>query len=74
MIVNDRVVEEADWFEMIAMLDICELVTFPLIVSSTVAPISVVASTVVADGVGVVDKDGVGLTVDEGEGEDKGTQ
>ena len=50
---------EADWFVAIVTLDICELVMFPLIARSTVAPLSVVAGTVVADGVGEGDGAGV---------------
>ena len=57
--VKDNVVVLADWFVVIVTLDICELVTFPLIERSTVAPLSVVAGTTlllwsrtVGDGVG----------------------
>ena len=48
--VKDTVVVLADWFVAIVTLDIWELVMFPLNVRSTVAPLSVVAGTVVADG------------------------
>ena len=41
--VKDTVVELADWFVAIVTLDIWELVTFPLIARSTVAPLSVFA-------------------------------
>jgi hypothetical protein len=50
--VKDTVVVVANWFVVIVTLDICELVMFPLIARSTVAPLSVVAGTVVVDGVG----------------------
>ena len=53
---KDTVVVSADWFVAILTLDICELVMFPLISRSTVAPLLVVAGTVVV-GVGV----GVGV-------------
>ena len=55
--VKDTVVDVADWFVAIVTLDICALVTFPQIARSTVAPLSVVAGTVVAEGVA----DGVGV-------------
>ena len=57
--VKDTVVDVADWFVAIVTLDICELVMFPLIVRSTVAPLAVVAGTVVTDGVGEGDGTGV---------------
>ena len=65
--VNDTVVIAMDWFVEIVTLDICELVMFPLIDRLTVAPLSVVAVTVV-EGVGVGDGvgDGVGPTVGGG--------
>ena len=47
--VKDTVAVAADWFVAIATLDICKLVMFPLIARSTVAPLPVVAGTVVAD-------------------------
>ena len=50
--VNDNFVIEADWFNVSEMFDIWELVTFPLIIRSTVVPLSVITGTVVADGVG----------------------
>jgi len=62
--VKETFVDAADWFVAIVMLDICELVMFPLIVSSTVAPVSVVADTV--DGLGV--GSGVGEAVGVGDG------
>jgi hypothetical protein len=65
--VKDKVVDAADWFVVIVTLDICELVMFPFKVSSTVAPLSVVAGTVVEDGEGV--GDGAGEGVGDGEGE-----
>jgi hypothetical protein len=68
--VKDNVVVVADWFVVIVTLDIWELVTFPLIARSTVAPLAVVAGTVVADGIGVGDGvgDGVGVAVGVGVG------
>ena len=60
--VNERVVDVADWFVAILTFDIWELVTFPLIVRLTVAPLSVVACTVVAVEFGV--GDGVSVEVD----------
>jgi hypothetical protein len=70
VIVKDTVVVVAGWFDVIVALDICELVMFPLIASSTVAPLSIVAGTVVANGVGVGDGvgDGVGVGVAVGLG------
>ena len=66
--VKDNVVVEADWFVAIVTSDICELVMFPLIARSTVAPVFVVAGRVVADeveaGVGV--KVGIGVEVEVG--------
>jgi hypothetical protein len=64
--VKDNVVVLADWLVAIVTFDICELVTFPLIAMSTVVPLSVVASTVVADGVGVSDDAVVGIGVSVG--------
>jgi hypothetical protein len=58
--VKDTFVDAADWFVVIVMLEICELFMFPLIVSSTVAPVSVVADTVAGLGVGVGEAVGVG--------------
>ena len=70
--VKDTVVVVADWFVAIVTLDIWELVMFPLIARSTVAPLPVVAGTVVADGVGegdgVVVGVGVGVRVGAGVG------
>ena len=53
VMVKDTVVDVADWFVEIVTFDNCELVTFPLIVSSIVVPLSVVALTAVDNGVGV---------------------
>jgi hypothetical protein len=64
--VKDTVVDAADWFVAIVTLDIWELVTFPLIARSTVAPLPVVADTVVADGVGEGDGVGVGVGAEVG--------
>jgi hypothetical protein len=66
--VKDTVVDVADWFVAIVTLDTWELVTFPQIARSTIAPLSVVAGTVVAVGVGA----GVGVAVGEGEGDGVG--
>lgn len=66
--VKDTVVDVADWFVAIVTLDIWRLVTFPLIARVTVAPLSVVAVTFVADGVGVGDGFGVGVGVGLGVG------
>src|SRR5450759_4752484 len=65
-IVKDNVVVVVGWFDVIVALDICELVTFPLIASSTVAPLSVFADTVVANGVGEGDGVAVGIGVAAG--------
>jgi len=69
-IVKDNVVVVVGWFDVIVALDICALVTFPLIASSTLAPLSVFADTVVANGVRVGDDvgDGVGVGVAVGLG------
>src|SRR5271157_5144123 len=66
VIIMDIEVVVIDWYDVIVELDIWELVTFPLIARSTVAPLVVFAGTVVADGVGV--GDGVGVTVGLGVG------
>lgn len=52
VIVKDTVIVDVVWFVVIVALDICELVIFPLIVNSTVAPLFVLAVTVVGNGVG----------------------
>ena len=59
--VKDKVVVEADWFDVITALDICEEVMFPLIANSTVEPLSVFTGRG-ANGVGV----GVGFAVGVG--------
>lgn len=67
--VKDNVATEVDWFVAILMLDICELVMFPLSARSTVAPLSVVAAAVIIDdacedgGAGVGVGVGAGFTV-----------
>ena len=74
--VKDMAVVAADWFVAMKALDIWELVTFPLIATSTVAPLAVFTCTVsgacvgegVAIGVGV----GAGIGVDVGVGVDTG--
>lgn len=53
--VKDTVVVAADWFVAIVTLDISALVTFPLIASSIVAPLLVVAFTYFASGFTVGD-------------------
>jgi hypothetical protein len=58
--VKDTVVVVTDWFFAIVTLDICELVTFPLIASPTISPLSVVANAVVEDGGGIGDDVAVG--------------
>jgi hypothetical protein len=62
-IVKDNVVILVSWYDVINASDICELVTFPLMARSTLAPVPVIAGTVVADGVGVGDEVGVGVGV-----------
>jgi hypothetical protein len=47
--VNEIIVVDAAWLNVRETLDIWEQVMFPLIARSTVAPVSVVAETVVAD-------------------------
>ena len=62
--VNAIVVVVVSWFDMMVAFDICWLVMFPLIAISTVAPLlSIVAVTVVGNGVGVSDGVGVGVFV-----------
>jgi len=68
VIVKDTMVVLVGWYDVIVALDICELVTFPLIARSTVAPLPVVAVTFVADGVEVGDGVGVGVGVGLGVG------
>ena len=76
VIVKDNVVVVAGLFDVIVALDICELVMFPLIASSTIEPLSVVADTVVANEVGegdsVGDRVGVGVAVGLGVGVGEG--
>jgi len=50
-------------FDVIVALDICELVTFPLMARSTMAPLPVVTGTVVAEAAGVGDGLIVGVGV-----------
>jgi hypothetical protein len=57
--VKDTVVEEVGGYDDIIASDIWELVTFPLIPRSTVAPVPFVARTVLCEWVG----DGVALGV-----------
>jgi hypothetical protein len=65
VIMRDTVVVVVDWYGVIVELDIWEPVMFPLIARSTVAPLPVVADTVVAEGIRVGDGfgDGVGAGV-----------
>ena len=76
VIVKDTVVVVVCWFDVIVALDICWLVMFPVISSSTVAPLAIVAGTVVANGVGVGVGvgDGVGLGVSVGLGVGVGSE
>ena len=73
--VKDTVVVVVCWFDVIVALDICWLVMFPVIPSSTVAPLSIVTDTVVAKGVGegVGVGNGVGLGVLVGLGVEGGS-
>jgi len=66
VIMKDTVVVLVGWYDVIFTFDICELVTFPLIVRSTFVPLPVVAGTVVANGVGVGDGVGAGVVVGSG--------
>jgi hypothetical protein len=59
---NDRVVVAADWLDTIAISVIWLLVMFPLMVNSTVAPLSVAAETALV-GAGVGEGVGLGLAV-----------
>jgi hypothetical protein len=59
VIVKVTVVVLVVWFVVIVALDICELVIFPVIASSTVAPLSALAGTAVGNGVGEGVGDGV---------------
>jgi len=62
---KDTVVVVTDGFVAMVTSDICELVMFPLIARSTITPLSVVALTIVAEGVAVGDGfAGVGVGVD----------
>lgn len=65
---NDIVVAVDDWFVAMLMLVICELVTFPLMFSSTVAPLSVVVEIVVCTLVGEGDAVIAGLGKEVGFG------
>ena len=58
-----KVVELADWLVVRVTLDIRALVTFPLIARLTVTPLSVLAFTVVSNGVGEGDGFAVGVEV-----------
>lgn len=61
--VIDTTVELSDWFAVILTLDIWELVMLPLIARLTVTPLSVLAFTVVSNGVGEGDGFAVGVEV-----------
>jgi hypothetical protein len=71
--VKDTVVELEDRVVNTATLENWALVTFPLIARSTVAPLSVLAFTVVSNGVGEGDGFGVGVGIIVGFGVDIGT-
>jgi hypothetical protein len=60
VIVKDKVVVVVDWFDVIVALDICEVVMFPVIASSTIEPLSVFTGTV-ANGGGEGDGVAVGV-------------
>ena len=60
--VKVTVINWEDWFVVIVTLDIWELVIFPLIAKLTVAPLSVLAFTVVSNGV----EEGDGFAVELG--------
>ena len=62
-ITKDTVAVVSAWFVVIVAFDICELVMFPLSARSTVAPLLVVAVTVVTEGVGVGDGVVAGVVV-----------
>jgi hypothetical protein len=51
------------WDDVIVALDICELVTFPLIAISTIDPLFVVAETEFTNGVGEGEGVAVGVGV-----------
>ena len=63
VIVKDTVVVSLVEFDVIVALDIWELVMFPLIASSTVAPPLVIGGTVVTGEVGVGDGVFVGVNL-----------
>ena len=68
VIVKVTAVDVADWFVVILGFDICERVMFPLMVRLTVAPLSVVAGIIDAEGFEVGKGVGVGLCVGVGLG------
>ena len=68
VIVKDTMVVVVDWVDVIVTFDICCAVTFPLMVSSTVPPLLVVACIVEVEpgeGVGVGEAVGVDDELDE---------
>ena len=69
-IVKDTFVVVLVWYDLIVALDICEFKS-PLIRSTTIVPLSVIACTVVVNGVGVGNEvgRGEGVSSDVGEGE-----
>ena len=73
---KENVVIAADWFVAIVTLDICELVTFPLIDRLTIEPLVVIARTDVGVGVSVGAGVAVGVSagdnVGDGEGDGEG--
>ena len=70
VILKVTAVDVADWFVVILGFDICERVMFPLMVRLTVAPLSVVAGIIDAEGfeVGKGAAVGVGFCVGVGLG------
>ena len=66
VIVKATVVVVVERYDVIEASDICELVTFPLIIRSTFSPLLVVDTTVLTDGVGEGDgfANGVGVTLE----------
>jgi len=70
VMVKDTMVIVLGWFDAIVTLDICEVVMFPRISISIIAPLSIVVGMAVANGVGVGDGvgDGVGVVLGLGVG------
>jgi len=69
VIVKDTAIVISDWFVVMAISDICELVTFPVIAKFIIEPLFAVPATdVVAEGEGVVCGGGIGVGVFVGVG------